>query len=983
METRSSWTNLGAHLLLRVMAANFNLRPALRKYLRGAEGWLNFSIALQTESGSVAQRIEFRDGRAYVSRGSGPATTTLIYKDEAVLRQMLSVPPNEVMTLLMRGRMRVEGNTNILSLFNFYLSLLLEKKYKQMLAAQRAKRAAGNGASPTPATLPPVHKPGPPLAAPPTEKTRYLTDPFLGQYALDDFPRLQTFLKAHFDTLPEICPERAALLTRWFKENGFEYDRAGQPWNPVLRQAQAFKYLMEHKEPLIREDDLLAGTTTTKDIGVVLYPDAHGELIWGELLTVQDRPLNPYRVSPETIRTLHDDVFPFWTRRTFREWVREKYDQPLCQRLDDRFAVYFLWKTVALSHTIPDFPKLLSLGARGLIAEIETEVRTNPGAEQKQQTLAALRLCLEGLITYSRHLALEARRQAARTPDPTRCAELGRLADICDRVPECPARTLHEALHTIWISWIGLHMENTNAGLSLGRLDQWLQPYFEADMAKLNSEAERAEYIRRAIEWVGCFYMRCTDHLPLVPDIGNYLFGGSSSDQAITVGGVTRSGQNAVNDMTYILLKVTEMLKIRDPNVNARYSLEHNSDAYLQRLCEVNLTTTATPSMHGDENVLRSIAHLGYAPEDARDWSATGCVEPTISGKHMGHTNSMMFSLVAALEMAINNGWHPLMDWRVGPQTGRPEAGAFPTFEDFFEAYRAQLAFLVEQAITYNRLLAEAHSVLRPTPLLSSLIEGPVQNGRDVTLGGAKYNSSGVACIGLTDVVDSLMAIRQLVYEEKSVDWAELKKALADNFAHFPDLHARTVKKVPKFGSGNAEALALAQRLTRAVHELFAAKRNFRGGPYTTGFWSMSNHVAFGTLAGALPSGRLAGKAFTPGLTPSPHATQNLLDNLRDVAALDPAQMDNNIAFNIKFVPKPGESRAQTVEHMRSYVKTYFELGGMQMQLNVVSSATLRDAMAHPDNYRDLLVRISGYNAYFVTLNRDMQVELIERAEYQ
>ena len=189
--------------------------------------------------------------------------------------------------------------------------------------------------------------------------------------------------------------------------------------------------------------------------------------------------------------------------------------------------------------------------------------------------------------------------------------------------------------------------------------------------------------------------------------------------------------------------------------------------------------------------------------------------------------------------------------------------------------------------------------------------------------------------------------------------------------------------KVPFFGSGSDEAVAMANRVARFAHDTYGAHRNFRGGPYTTGFWSMSNHVAFGTLSGALPTGRLNGKAFTPGLTPEPNASKNLLDNIRDVARLDPHNMNNNIAFNVKVVPGASDSHEQVVERMYSYVKTYFDLGGMQMQMNVVTSEMLRDAMAHPENYRNLLVRISGYNAYFVTLNRDMQIELIERAEYR
>jgi pyruvate-formate lyase len=480
-----------------------------------------------------------------------------------------------------------------------------------------------------------------------------------------------------------------------------------------------------------------------------------------------------------------------------------------------------------------------------------------------------------------------------------------------------------------------------------------------------------------------CFYMRCTDHLPLIPDIGNYLFGGSSSDQAITLGGINPEGKDAVNDMTYILLKVTEMLSLRDPNVNARFSLEKNSDTYLKRLCEVNLITTATPSMHNDEIVMKSLKEFNYDDKDLRDWAATGCVEPTLCGKHMGHTNCMMINMVAGLEMALNNGKHPLMNWETGPKTGSIENGDFKTFEDFFDAFKAQYKFLIDHAVEYNNMLGEAHADIIPTPLLSSMVADCIKKGKDVTKGGARYNSSGAACIGLADVTDSLMVIKKLVFEEQKISLQELKEAVDANFSNNPRILAMIKNQVALFGSGSDEAVEMANKITKFSHDTYGGHINYRGGRYTSGFWSMSNHVAFGNLTGAIPSGRLAGQPFTPGLTPSPNASKNFLDNIRDVARLDPENMNNNIAFNIKIVPGPDDTHEKIVDNMFYYVKTYFSLGGMQMQMNVVTSDMLKDAMINPEDYRNLIVRISGYNAYFVTLNHELQKELIERAEYR
>jgi formate C-acetyltransferase len=991
---------------LGAVALALTLDPRRRRLLTTADGPLDFSVALTTDDGSVAVTFRVRGGRARVRRGvARDADAVITARDGSTLADLVRLPPNEVLTLLMKGRLVIRGNLTWVSAFNHLTSRLGQGRNRSALARAREDFAteartlaatAGNGdGSPSPwaettgagaerrarpADL--LVGPGPAerRADPRADRVEWLDDPYLSDLRLDDFPRLVDFLDQHFTTRPEICPERPLLLTRWYRRHGFELRPDGTPWNPVLRQAGALAHLMSSKEARVRSGDLLAGTTTTRDIGVVLYPDAHGTLIWGELLTVADRTLNPYDVDAETVEALHD-VFPFWADRSFREWVRDTYAAPRCQEIDERFAAYFLWKTVALSHTIPDFPRLLRLGVEGVVGEIDDVLAGEVHPDVRDQ-LMAMRISLESVVAYSQNLARTCRQLAAECTDATRRAELEHMADVCDRVPRHPAATLDEAVQATWTAWIAQHMENTNAGHSLGRMDQWLQPYFAADMARIDDPEERRTYVRHAVELLGCFYLRCTDHLPLIPDIGNFLFGGSSSGQAITLGGVARDGGTGVVDMTYVLLKVTELLRLRDPNVNARFSREHNSDAYLTRLCEVNLLTTATPSIHGDEAVMRSIEGLGYSPEDRRDWAATGCVEPTIIGRHIGHTNCMMFNLVAPLELALHDGWHPLMQWQVGARTGNPATGAHRGFEDFFDAYITQLELMAEQATDYNHMLGEAHAVLRPTPLLSAMIDGPVESGRDVTQGGARYNTSGVACIGLTDVIDSLMAIKHLVYDEGRVDFADLLEALRVDFVGHEALAARIASRVPQFGSGDEEALAMANRLTKLIHDVFSARRNFRGGPYTTGFWSMSNHVAFGTLTGALPSGRRAGRAFTPGLTPAATASPNLLDNLRDVAALDPVNMDNNVAFNVKYVPSARDSHARSVEQMAAYTRAYFEMGGMQMQLNVVSTEVLRDAMVNPDQHRDLLVRISGYNAYFVTLNHDMQVELIERAEF-
>src|SRR5664280_148174 len=986
-KARRSPTGLILHALLKIMAANFNHRSSLKKYLITSDGPLDFAFGIRTENGSVLSGIVFRKGAVSIVRGiPDNANAVIRFRTDTAVRKLLGGTSTDQIYMILKNEARIDGSITYFDLFAFLLSLLIWKKQIAAMEKERNKdrksllKKAPNARRDLSDELSSRSKSR--LRCVQVDRgVQYLDDPYLPDYSLDDFPRLKKFLDIHLTAKPEVCPEIPRFLTQWHRKNGFETDNSGHPWIPVTRKALAYKYLMENREPKIGEGSLIAGTTTSKKVGCPLYPEGSALIIWNELITMPYRTHNPFDISAETRELLHNDIFPYWIKRNFREWVRGKYNNPLCQQIDERFALYFNWKVATISHTIPDFPKIMRLGTSGIIAEIKKEMEMDAGSEKKV-TLEAMILCLEGLTAYSKNLSGQALKDAAAEKDLGRRAELENLASICAHVVEKPSRTLDEAVNSMWITWVGLHMESMNAGLSLGRLDQWLQPYFAVDMEKIKSKSGREAYINHAIELIGHFYMRCTDHFPLTPDLANFYFGGSSSDQALTLGGITPDGEDAVNDMTYIFLKVTEMLSIRDPNVNARFMPGVNSDTYLKRLCEVNLITAATPSMHNDAAIISSLSKMNYDIQDIRNWSATGCVEPTLSGKHIGHTNMQMMNMVAALEMSMNNGRHPLTDWKLGPDTGFVERNDFKTFDDFFGAFTEQFKFIIDQSIEYNHMLAEAHQYLRPTPLLSSLIEDCIHNGMDVTKGGAKYNSSGTAIIGLADVTDSLMVIKKLVYDEKKISFADLKRAVDTNFANDAALLALVRKKVPLFGSGSDEAVAMANRVAKWSHDYYGSLPHYRGGKYTTGFWSMSTHVAFGTLTGALPSGRQSGKPFTPGLTPQAFASKSLLDNIRDVAKLDPVNLNNNIAFNVKVVPSAGDSREKTVNDMFSYVRTYFDLGGMQIQLNVVTSEMLKDAMAHPENYRNLLVRISGYNAYFVTLNRDMQIELIERAEY-
>jgi pyruvate formate-lyase/glycerol dehydratase family glycyl radical enzyme len=980
-------------MVLKLMAFTFNRDAGLRSQLyRRHNGTLEpFDTRYQfrTLDGSSNLYLTIENGR--MRAGSGNARDPHLIatlSDAAAMRTFLSpFSKEDPLNLMIENKLSFEGNMSYLSRLGLFTAMARNRHWRKALRGTEGVGAKTRRGDSMLATSQ-VEKQRETLRCEKTPECVVLDDPYLSGYSLDDFPRLQAMRAEFFGARGEICTERPRLVTEYYREHGFETDADGREINPELRQAGALHHVLVNKEPLVRPRALLPGTTTTRFPGVVVYPELSGNNIWAELTTVSGRELNPYRISPEDVDLLNQDIFPYWIDRNVREWTRQKWGNARCQQLDERWVLYFMWKTTALSHTIPDYPGVLQ---RGLLSYREDAARRESDAadDKGRDFYRAIQMVIDGVLAYAGRLAEKAESMASQI-DPNDVAhaqrreELLEMARICRKVPAGPAESLQEALSVILLLQITLHMESMNAGLSLGRLDVWLQPYFLHDVALANTEEERAAAVKRAVELVGSFFLQCNDHLPLVPSVGMRLFAGSSSDMAMTVGGVDREGNSAVCDMTYVILKVAEMLTLRDPNLNARFHPKANSPEYLRRLCEVNVLTTATPSIHNDEAIIATLVNQGFALEDARDWGATGCVEPTSCGRHIGHTNCMLLNTVAALEMALNDGYHPLIRQQVGPKTGDPaDVSQFDTFEKFLAAYKEQLGYVIGQSIEYNNMLGQAHQYLHPTPLLSSLVQGCMESARDVVEGGAKYNSSGSALVSVADVIDSLLVIKQLVYEEKAVDFKTLLQALNDDFAGYEALHARIMKRVAKFGSDAPGTLEMAQDIINFIYDEYQSKENYRGGRYTSGFWSMSNHVVFGQLSGALPSGRKRGKAFTPGITPTASASPNLLDNIRTIAALDPLKMPNNIAFNVKLTPAPGEPHAEFVEHAMTYAKTYFELGGMQMQFNMVTTETLCDAMEHPENYRNLMVRISGYNAYFVELNREMQIELIERAEYR
>lgn len=800
-----------------------------------------------------------------------------------------------------------------------------------------------------------------------------LADIRLVDYTLPTMSRLASLRQACLSARAEVCIERAKHVTAFLK------DIANADECMELRYARAVAHYLSNKAPLFFDDNLLAGTTTAKRFGAPVYPELTGMTIWPELDIISTREKNPQLLSRQDAKDLNRDIFPYWMERNILERTRKEFGNPPAMRLFERIVFFIASKAGAISHTVPCYQVALEKGLDWIIGEAERHAESlqHQGILSCQESgqlafYQAVPIALRGIIAYAENLSRKATELAAREYDPERKRNLTRMAEICSRVPAKPAQSFREALNSIWLLQIAIHAENINMAISPGRLDQILWPYYRNDIVGGTlSEGE-------ALELIGCLWLKFNDNTNLVPETGEELFGGAGTVPAVTLGGIDQQGEDAVNDLTYLMLRATELLTTRDPSVNARFHYEKNSSTYLNRVAEVIAQTKSAPALYNDLAAIRTLENQGVATEHARDYAIIGCVELSASGRSFDASSSIMLNLASALELTLYNGKRPVTgDEQIGPQTGVPES--FKSFGDFWQAFRVQLGWLIGQAIELNEQMGRSHQKYLPSPLLSALFEGPMAKGEDLIFGGALYNSSGATHIGFADTVDSLSAIEQVVFVEGKYSLPRILKALRGNFVGEEELHAWLVNRTPKFGSEHPVAQKNTNNLVQFLFDIYQSHLNYRGGRYRPAYWTMTNHAGQGKLCGALPNGRKANRVFASGITPVSHAATDLAACLNAVGGIDSCHVPGGVAFNLKYPVVRTEEERQKFSQA---IEAYFRTGGLHIQFNIMSYEMLIDAKSHPDDYPELLVRVSGYSAYFKDLNEAMKDEIITRTAY-
>lgn len=783
---------------------------------------------------------------------------------------------------------------------------------------------------------------------------------------VDLSPRVTALLEGFHAARPEVFAERALLVTRAYAET------EGQPM--LLRRARAMAEILGGVTVLIRDGELIVGCKTPAILGSPLYPEVACDWVEQELGTMATRPEAPFEVSEETKEVLRTQVLDYWRGKQVYNRIMEALSDELLRATDEGlFFHYFLNRTIG--HITVDYRRVLEKGFLGLKADVEAELARvdyeAAGCLNKIHLLRAMAICCDAAICFAERYAAEARRLAATERDPVRQAELIRIAEICHRVPAHPARTFHEALQSFYFVHLMLNLETNGYAIGPGRFDQYLYPYYRADV-----EANRLTR-EEAFELLACLWIKLNE-LTVVKEGGTAKASTTYNDfQNLNLAGQTADGRDATNELSYLCLDVTSALRLPQPQISVLIS-EKTPDRFVLRACEVVSQGFGMPALFNDDEKVQALLDKGKTLEDARLGGINGCVELVVPGKDM-MASSGYFNLPKCLELALNDGINPLTGSRLGPATGSPSELA--EFEDLMEAFRQQVDSGLRLKMTYDAIARQAYAEFCPVPFTSLLMDDCLTSGRDYHDGGAHYNLPLVCGVGTGTMADSLAAIKQAVYDDGCLSLAELVEALNANFQGHERLRQMLLNRTPKWGNGDDRADSLAHDVVNLFIEEVGKHHNEQGVPYAANMIPTTTHIWFGDLTGATPDGRLARAPLSEGISPVQGMDRNgPTAVVRSMARLDHARCCGTL-LNMKFHPSALSGEEGLVKFAQ-LVRTYFKLGGHHMQFNVLSAETLRAAQERPEEYGDVIVRVAGYSDYFVRLSRDLQDEIISRTEH-
>jgi formate C-acetyltransferase len=771
------------------------------------------------------------------------------------------------------------------------------------------------------------------------------------------------------NAVPSVSIERALLLTDFYRRNEGRYPA------PLLR-ARAFHHLCASKSLHLGAGELIVGERGPAPKATPTYPEITCHSV-EDLEILDSRPLTSYRVAAADVERYAAEVIPFWRGRSLR-------DRVLGQLPDDWHDAYAagifteFMEQRAPGHTVAD-GKIYAKGLVDLRHEIAAVLDSlgdadDPETTAKRHQLEAMDIAADGAIVFARRHAELARERAASEADPGCRAELLSIAEVCEWVPAHAPRTFHEALQSYWFHHLGVITElNGWDAFNPGHLDQHLGPFYDRGLADGTLTRERAG------ELLGCFFVKFNNH-PAPPKVGvTAAESGTYTDFAnINLGGLTRAGADGVNEVTYLLLEIIDDLHLLQPSNNLQLSAA-SPDRFLRAGLEVIRKGYGFPSVFNADAVVKELVRQGKSVEDAREGGTSGCVEAGAFGKE-AYILTGYFNLPKLLELALNDGVDPRTGRQLGPRTG--DAAEFATFDELFAAWRTQVDHFVEIKHRGNAVWERAYAEDAPAPFLSLIVDDCIDTGRDYNAGGARYNTSYIQGVGIGSLTDGLSAVKHHVFDDRRLTMAELRAALADDFADSEPLRQLLVNRTPRYGNDDDRADDIMVRCFEAFYEAVEGRPNLRGGCYHIDMLPTTCHVYFGSVIGALPDGRRAGLPLSEGISPVQGADRKGPTAVfRSAAKMDHLRTGGTL-LNMKFTPQLLEGTTG-IDLLAGLVRGYFGMDTHHVQFNVVTGETLRDAQTDPESHRDLIVRVAGYSDYFCDISRELQDEIIERTEHQ
>ncbi len=604
------------------------------------------------------------------------------------------------------------------------------------------------------------------------------------------------------------------------------------------------------------------------------------------------------------------------------------------------------------------------------IAKLDT--LNDPEAYDKQEELKAIEITADALISFSKRYSNEATSLAEKENDKKRKAELLEIARVCKKVPQHIPDTFHEALQYYWFVHLGVITElNTWDSFNPGRLDQHLYPFYKQGLA----DGSLTEV--KALELLQAFWIKFNNQ-PAPPKVGVTAQESNTYTDfcLINTGGLTETGEDAVNELSFLILDVIEEMRLLQPSSMVQIS-KKSPDEFLLRALKIVKTGFGQPSIFNTDAIIQELTRQGKTTIDARNGGASGCVEAGAFGKE-SYILTGYFNIPKVLEITLNNGYDPRTKKNIGLKTGDPIK--FKSFEELLDAFNKQLNYFIDIKIRENRIIEQLWATILPSPFMSLLIDDCITKGIDYNAGGARYNSSYIQGVGMGSITDSLSAIKHIVYDDKRLSMEDFLMALKNNFNGYDELHDTLLINIPKYGNDDDRADDILQEVFEMYFEAIDGKPNTKGGEYRVNLLPTTCHVYFGSVIGALPDGRKAGVPLSEGISPVQGADRyGPTAVLKSAAKIDHLRTGGTL-LNQKFTPQVLESEA-SLKKLGHLVRSYFKMDGHHIQFNVVTANTLRKAQKNPEKYRDLIVRVAGYSDYFVDLGVDLQNEIIGRSE--